>query len=144
MKIFSRAATASKLQIRLKLGLALVHFQKHLLLRTAKILVVHTLLQQFSTMQCVVLAKLERTLTRCNFYFTMKLENCSTLIDILSSNSIKKLYRMKIIFSGPEEWFKSWQGHLYMVGIMPERIYNPITAMGFSATFTFQLDNTKR
>ena len=27
---------------------------------------------------------------------------------------------------------------------MPERIYNPITAMGFSATFTFQLDNTKR
>ena len=28
--------------------------------------------------------------------------------------------------------------------IMPERIYNPITAMGFSAMFTFQLDNTKR
>ena len=27
---------------------------------------------------------------------------------------------------------------------MPERIYNPITAMGFSAMFTFQLDNTKR
>ena len=26
----------------------------------------------------------------------------------------------------------------------PERIYNPITAMGFSAVFTFQLDNTKR
>ena len=25
-----------------------------------------------------------------------------------------------------------------------ERIYNPITAMGFSAMFTFQLDNTKR
>jgi hypothetical protein len=25
---------------------------------------------------------------------------------------------------------------------MPERIYNPITAMGFSAMFTFQLDNT--
>jgi hypothetical protein len=24
-----------------------------------------------------------------------------------------------------------------------ERIYNPITAMGFSAMFTFQLDNTK-
>ena len=23
-------------------------------------------------------------------------------------------------------------------------IYNPITAMGFSAMFTFQLDNTKR
>jgi hypothetical protein len=23
-----------------------------------------------------------------------------------------------------------------------ERIYNPITAMGFSAMFTFQLDNT--
>ena len=27
---------------------------------------------------------------------------------------------------------------------MPERIYNPITAMGFSAMFTFQLDKTKR
>ena len=26
----------------------------------------------------------------------------------------------------------------------PEHIYNPITAMGFSAIFTFQLDNTKR
>ena len=26
----------------------------------------------------------------------------------------------------------------------PEPIYNPITAMGFSAMFTFQLDNTKR
>ena len=25
----------------------------------------------------------------------------------------------------------------------PERIYNPITAMGFSAMFSFQLDNTK-
>ena len=28
--------------------------------------------------------------------------------------------------------------------LLPERIYNPITAMGFSAMFTFQLDNTKR
>ena len=27
---------------------------------------------------------------------------------------------------------------------LPERIYNPIMAMGFSAMFTFQLDNTKR
>ena len=26
----------------------------------------------------------------------------------------------------------------------PERIYNPITPMGFSAMFTFQLNNTKR
>ena len=26
----------------------------------------------------------------------------------------------------------------------PERIYNPITAIGFSAMFTFQLDNTER
>ena len=25
-----------------------------------------------------------------------------------------------------------------------ERIYNPIMAMGFSAMFSFQLDNTKR
>ena len=28
--------------------------------------------------------------------------------------------------------------------LMPERIYNPITAMAFLAMFTFQLDNTKR
>ena len=28
--------------------------------------------------------------------------------------------------------------------IWPERIYNPMTAMGFSTMFTFQLDNTKR
>jgi hypothetical protein len=28
--------------------------------------------------------------------------------------------------------------------IWTERIYNPITAMGFSAMFTFQLNNTKR
>ena len=28
--------------------------------------------------------------------------------------------------------------------IRPERIYNPITAMGFSAMFTFQLDNINR
>ena len=27
---------------------------------------------------------------------------------------------------------------------LPERIYNPIMPMGFSAMFTFQLDNTKR
>ena len=27
---------------------------------------------------------------------------------------------------------------------MPERFYNPIRAMGFSAMFTFLLDNTKR
>ena len=27
---------------------------------------------------------------------------------------------------------------------LPKRIYNPIMAMGFSAKFTFQLDNTKR
>ena len=30
------------------------------------------------------------------------------------------------------------------VKTMPERIYNPITEMGFSAMFTFQLDSTKR
>ena len=27
---------------------------------------------------------------------------------------------------------------------LPQGIYNPITEMGFSAMFTFQLDNTKR
>ena len=34
--------------------------------------------------------------------------------------------------------------HYYTLYTMPERIYNPIMAMGFSAMFTFQLDNTKR
>ena len=34
-------------------------------------------------------------------------------------------------------------GHWYWFLLrMPECIYNPITAMGFSAMFTFQLDNT--
>ena len=32
----------------------------------------------------------------------------------------------------------------FRLQVMPERIYNPIMAMGFSAMFTFQLDNTKR
>ena len=32
----------------------------------------------------------------------------------------------------------------FVLAIMPERIYNPITAMGFSTMFTFQLENTKR
>ena len=27
---------------------------------------------------------------------------------------------------------------------MPERVYKPITGMGYLAMFTFQLDNTKR
>ena len=31
---------------------------------------------------------------------------------------------------------------LYNDQSMPERIYNPIAAMGFSAMFIFQLDNT--
>ena len=34
-------------------------------------------------------------------------------------------------------------GRFGQMGQMPERIYNPITAMGVSAMFTFQLDNTK-
>ena len=31
----------------------------------------------------------------------------------------------------------------YSYTVEPERIYNPIMAMGFSAMFTFQQDNTK-
>ena len=34
--------------------------------------------------------------------------------------------------------------HYTMHPSLPERIYNPITAMGFWVLFTFQLDNTKR
>ena len=34
--------------------------------------------------------------------------------------------------------------HPFIQQIMPKRIYNPITAMGFLAMFTFYLDNTKR
>ena len=33
---------------------------------------------------------------------------------------------------------------LVVVYVLPEHIYNPIMAMGFSAMFTLQLDNTKR
>ena len=33
--------------------------------------------------------------------------------------------------------------HLWMFPMVPKHIDNPITAMGFSAMFTFQLDNTK-
>ena len=33
---------------------------------------------------------------------------------------------------------------LCLDAIVPDCIYNPITAMGFSAMFTHQLDNTKR
>ena len=50
------------------------------------------------------------------------------LFEILTS---KKAHRKKITT------------HVRFV-IEPERIYNPIMAMGFSAMFTFQLDNTKR
>ena len=33
---------------------------------------------------------------------------------------------------------------LFATFMVPECIYNPITAMGFWAMFTFQVDNTKR
>ena len=36
------------------------------------------------------------------------------------------------------------KAHVKTFKSMPECIYNPITAMGFSSMFTFQLDNTKR
>ena len=34
-------------------------------------------------------------------------------------------------------------GKLSHILSVPEHIYNPITAMGFSAMFTFQLNNTR-
>ena len=43
--------------------------------------------------------------------------------------------------------FTKGECHSYLKEIgqtMPERIYNPIMAMGFSTMFTFQQDNTKR
>jgi hypothetical protein len=41
---------------------------------------------------------------------------------------------------------KFWDrvGCAYYKQAMPERIYNPIMTMGFSAMFALQLDNTKR
>ena len=36
------------------------------------------------------------------------------------------------------------QDHIMYEKTLPELIYNPITAMWFSAMFTFQQDNTKR
>ena len=43
-------------------------------------------------------------------------------------------------------WSNLWtMEQKYSLTTLPERIYNPIAAMGFSAMFyTFQLDNTKR
>ena len=39
--------------------------------------------------------------------------------------------------------FPVWHSHVYFT-IAPERVYNYITAMGFSAMFIFQLDNIRR
>ena len=39
--------------------------------------------------------------------------------------------------------FLNWMLVNFLIRL-PERIYNPIRAMGFSEMFTFQLDNTKR
>ena len=38
----------------------------------------------------------------------------------------------------------SYEEYILVYNTMLERIYNPITAMGFSAMFTFQMDNTNR
>ena len=37
-----------------------------------------------------------------------------------------------------------WRKTRILTGTIPEHIYNPITAMVFSAMFTFQLNNTMR
>ena len=55
---------------------------------------------------------------------------------IISSSNRRILNRL--VFLLPSRF------ELMLKVIMTERIYNPITAMGFSAMFTFQLDNTKR
>ena len=44
------------------------------------------------------------------------------------------MYFQMIIYSSIKKWFCT----------MPQRIYNTITAIGFLAMFTFQLNNTKR
>ena len=53
-------------------------------------------------------------------------------------------------FSIGEKQKRNYDDKMYLLSVqeveltLPERIYNPITAMGFSAMFTFQLDNTNR
>ena len=58
----------------------------------------------------------------------------------------EKMSRPQII--GKNLWIKGLLKRLFhfldIIVSWPERIYNPIMAMGFSAMFTFQLDNTKR
>ena len=50
---------------------------------------------------------------------------------------------MKLYFSYKKS-LKKKISQLFSEDTKPERIYNPIMAIGFSAMFTFQLDNTKR
>jgi hypothetical protein len=58
--------------------------------------------------------------------------------------------QMKPFFKDISNFWSNWADQLNKIwGIFacttrPERISNPITAMGFSAMFTFQLDNTKK
>ena len=53
-----------------------------------------------------------------------------------------KLFKMNSILHWSQKlhWYFL---ELFNQDTLLERIYNPITAMGFSAMFTFQLDNTK-
>ena len=54
---------------------------------------------------------------------------------------LKKFFLQKLYHTEKEN--SSLHKTKTLAQTVPERIYNPITAMGFSAMFTFQLDNTK-
>ena len=52
--------------------------------------------------------------------------------------------KLRIKFDAAEKNVPNYVGENLNFSSMPKRIYNPITAMGLSAMFTFQMDNTKR
>ena len=57
-----------------------------------------------------------------------------------------QLFQKKLLLLEPVQYFNFGLGiqttEVVLFKAMPERSYNPIMAMGFSAMFTFQLGNT--
>ena len=68
-----------------------------------------------------------------------------------NGTSMKQLLRMllfkilsQVLFRGLELWVESWVQIFVFFKSKARTYLQPLTAMGFSAMFTFQLDNTKR
>ena len=82
-------------------------------------------------------------LTNCFFYDSFTFYNFYLDIYSFSFGLLFPFFCLDFYFP-----FQFWTSiSLFYLNLnlpLPERIYNPITAMGFSAMFTFQVDNTKR